>query len=192
MRTLAHKQNRSGMSLVEIMVASGIGSIVLTAVMVMWGFGSRSFVAMGNYRDLDAKSQYALDMMSREIRQATRVIDIQNTGTTKWLTLTNVDAGVRLKYSWDATERTLTYERSGQEPMVLLRECDAWQFAMYQRTPQKNQTNTFFPAKNVNGNPDMAICKLVDMSWKCSRKILGQKVNTESVQTAQIVLRNKQ
>ena len=30
------------------------------------------------------------------------------------------------------------------------------------------------------------------MTWKCSRTILGQKANTESVQTAQVVLRNKQ
>jgi hypothetical protein len=30
----------------------------------------------------------------------------------------------------------------------------------------------------------------VDVSWKCSRQILGEKVNTESVQTAKIVMRN--
>jgi len=28
------------------------------------------------------------------------------------------------------------------------------------------------------------------VSWKCSRTILGAKINTESVQTAKIVLRN--
>jgi hypothetical protein len=34
------------------------------------------------------------------------------------------------------------------------------------------------------------MAKLVDVSWLCSRKILGRKVNTESVQTAKIVMRN--
>ena len=43
----------------------------------------------------------------------------------------------------------------------------------------------FYSASN---NP--AICKLVSVSWRCSRTILGQKVNTESVQTAKIVIRN--
>ena len=32
--------------------------------------------------------------------------------------------------------------------------------------------------------------KLIDVSWKCSRKIMGEKLNTESVQTAKIVIRN--
>ena len=34
-------------------------------------------------------------------------------------------------------------------------------------------------------------CKLVDLNWRCSRQILQQKVNTESVQTAKIVIRNE-
>ena len=32
--------------------------------------------------------------------------------------------------------------------------------------------------------------KLLDVSWRCSRKVLGQKLNTESVQTSKIVIRN--
>jgi hypothetical protein len=32
--------------------------------------------------------------------------------------------------------------------------------------------------------------KLISVSWRCSRTILGAKVNTESVQTAQICIRN--
>jgi hypothetical protein len=31
---------------------------------------------------------------------------------------------------------------------------------------------------------------MIDVSWKCSREILGAKINTESVQTAKIVIRN--
>ncbi len=50
----------------------------------------------------------------------------------------------------------------------------------------------FYPATNSSGVYDPSICKLINMSWKCSRTILGSKMNTESVQTAQVVLRNKQ
>jgi len=38
---------------------------------------------------------------------------------------------------------------------------------------------------------DINACKLINMTWKCSRTIFGSKRNTESIQTAQIVLRNK-
>ena len=36
-----------------------------------------------------------------------------------------------------------------------------------------------------------ATCKLVQVSWVCSRKILQGKVNTESVQTSKIVIRKQ-
>ena len=58
------------MSLVEVMVASGLGSLVLSAVMAITFFSARSFAAVSNYVDLDAKSRTALDKMSQEIRQA--------------------------------------------------------------------------------------------------------------------------
>jgi hypothetical protein len=73
-----------------------------------------------------------------------------------------------------------------------LTECDRWDFELYQRTPKSGGTYVFYPATNIAGAYDLSICKLIDMTWKCSRTILGSKANTESVQTAQVVLRNKQ
>jgi hypothetical protein len=180
------------MTIVEVMVAVGIGSVILAAVSLLWVFGARSFVALGNYSDLDARSRFALDRMSREIRQATQVLSYQNTGTTRWLQITNSNQATITRYVWDATDRTLTCERTGKDPEVFLTECDQWLFSFYQRMPRKDQTNTFFVATNSAGVIDPSICKLIDMTWVCSRTILGKKANTESVQTAQIVLRNKQ
>jgi hypothetical protein len=74
-----------------------------------------------------------------------------------------------------------------------LTECDAWNFALYQRTPYVTTTNVlYYPATNDAGVFDVNLCKLINLSWKCSRTIFAQKVNTESVQAAQIVLRSKQ
>ena len=100
--------------------------------------------------------------------------------------------GVGTRYTWNGTDRTLICAKTGQPAETYLTECERWDFALYQRTPQSNQTNVFFPATNRFGTPDPSLCKLIDMSWKCTRSILGQKANTESVQTAQVVLRNKQ
>ena len=73
------RQAVGGMTLVEVMVSVALGSLLLAMASSLWLFGSRSFVAMSNYSDLGAKSRHALDFMSREIRQATRVTGFDNT-----------------------------------------------------------------------------------------------------------------
>src|SRR5256885_12440772 len=55
------------------MVATGVGSVVLAAVMALSLFSARSFAALGNYVDLDIKSRTALDQMSSDIRQADKL-----------------------------------------------------------------------------------------------------------------------
>ena len=198
-----------GMTLVEVMVSVALGSVLLAMGSSLWLFGSRSFVAMSNYSDLGTKSRQALDLMSREIRQATRVIGFDNTGTAKWLAVTNDALGTTVIYSWNAASGRLLRSEirthitsSGPSAMaassteqpgqVFLTECDRWDFDLFQRAPQKNGTYVFFPATNSAGAYDLSVCKLVNMTWKCSRTVLGSKIHTESVQTAQVVLRNKQ
>ncbi len=180
------------MSLVEVMIGLGISSMMLTLIASLYLFGSRSFVAMGNYADLDTKTRNAADLMSREIRQATRVTAFQTTATLKQLTVTNEFAGTGTTYIWDANPRTLVCARNGQRGQIYLTECDTWNFDLYQRTPQSGGGYVFVPATNAPGVYDLGLCKLINMTWKCSRTILGSPVNTESVQTAQVVLRNKQ
>jgi hypothetical protein len=181
------------MTLVEVLVAMGLGSIVLAAVASLTMYAGKSSLAIVNYTDLDIKSRYALDMISREIRQATAVTSQQTNLPTKSLTLTNADQGTQITLTFDSNARTLVMQRTGQSDLTTLTECDRWDFSLYQRTPYGFPTNIiFYPATNTTGSLSLSLCKLVNMSWKCSRTIFGQKVNTESVQTAQIVLRNKQ
>jgi len=59
------------------------------------------------------------------------------------------------------------------------------QFAMFQRSPLTNSYN-LIPAT------DPTNCKVVSITWNCSRSILGMRANTEAAQAAKIVLRNKQ
>jgi len=191
-RLLSPRRGVRGLTLPEMMVAVALSSMLLASAASLWLFGSRSFAAMGNYTDLDARSRNALDQMSRDVRQATQVTAFQRSGTTKWFTVTNTALGTGVTYTWNATPRTLVCQKSGQTEQVYLTECDRWDFELYQRAPQKGGNYVFWPATNAAGAYDLSICKLINTSWKCSRTILGSKVNTESVQTAQIVLRNKQ
>jgi hypothetical protein len=173
-------------------IAVGVGSLVLAVVATLNIYGLRSFAAIGNYADLDNRSRNALDLMSREIRKASAVTSFTNTGNLRSLTITNATDGTQVSYTWDASNGYLTSKRPGQPETTLLTGCDRWDFKLYQRTPHQNTTNIFYPATNAAGVYVPSLCKLITMTWKCSRPVLGQKINTESVQTAQVVLRNKQ
>jgi prepilin-type N-terminal cleavage/methylation domain-containing protein len=165
-----------GMTLVEMLIAVAIGSLVFAAIGKLTLFTARSFVALGNYNDLDNASRNALDTLSREIRQ-TKALTQYNTNK---LVFTDYD-GLSLTYEWDATARTLTRSKSGQV-QVLLRQCDSLMFGKSQRNPSNNF--------GFYASTDAKTTKLIDVSWRCSRQIFQKKVNTESVQTAKIVIRN--
>ncbi len=174
---------RRGMSLVEMMIALGVGLLVLTLVAALSVYALRSFTAMGNYADLEARSRMALDRITRDLRHATGVVNYDTTGPDKWLRLTNTVDGVRFEYYWDAEGRVLEYTKEGQATQTYLTECDEWNFELYQRTPLPGSTNQFYPTT------DSSLCKMIEMNWRCSRALLGKKWNTESAQSLRIVLR---
>ena len=168
------------MTLVELMVATGVGSIVLAAVLALFLFSARSFAALGNYVDLDNKSRNALDTMSSDIRQAdflksyqTNQLVFQTTDTTNTLDLT---------YFYDSGATTLT-RTLGVRSTVLLTNCTSLNFGIFARNPIGGQWDTY-----SNGVPSN--CKLVQLTWVCQRGILGGRIaNTESVQSAKVVMR---
>jgi hypothetical protein len=187
------RQFLQGVTLPEVMIATALGTLVFAALSYMTMYGARSSSTVVNYTDLDAKSRYALDVISRELRQATQVLNYQTSSTNSSLTLTNAEQATAITLTWDGNARTVTLDRTGQPTLTNLTECDSWDMKFYQRTPWVSSTNvTFYPATNSAGNLDPSLCKLIALSWKCSRTFLGNKLNTESVQAAQIVLRNKQ
>jgi len=178
--TLGPKQRCAGFTAAEVVVASAILGLVAMALMFFSVFAARSFAAITNYVDLDSKSRNAIDVMIREIREARAVTaygpqSITLKGSTNQI----------LSYSWDASTGQLSRSVNGTpDPRPLLTGCDMLSFKIYQRTPSLNH-EFFEVATNV------AQCKLVNVSWLCSRSILGKKINTESVQTTKIVIRNQ-
>ena len=172
------RRQRAGMSLLEVMIASSLGMIALAAVGSLSLFTARSFVASGNYADLDRASFVALDTLSRDVRQSRALTAF----ATNKLTLKDNDSAT-LIYEYKPATGQFTRLKNGTTT-VLLTQCDFLKFAIYQRNPTNGWN--WYP---VTSN-EVSMAKLIDVSWKCSRKILGAKVNTESVQTAKVVLRN--
>jgi type II secretory pathway pseudopilin PulG len=186
----AKRRTLSAWTLLEMTITVGISSIVMAAVMQTSLFTSRSFVAMGNYADLDRASQNCLDNMTRDIRQAK--VFSQDLYRSNYMVFTNLDRGY-FAYLWDPTTKTVSRLTGDFDAAhnhfvnprtnIMLTGCTEFSFRIWLRNP----TNNFlFP---YSADAAAIDTKLVDVSWRCSRRVLSQ-YNTESVQTAKIVLRN--
>ena len=163
-------------TLVEILVAVALGVMVSGGVVILTMYTTRTFAALGTYADLDRTGRLAMDIMTSDIRQA----KVLTSYSTNQVAFTDVTNGT-FSYSWDPTSQTLIRLYNG-ETRVLLTSCTTLAFHISQRTPSNNFA--FWPTTVVTN------AKMIDVTWTCSRSILGQPVNTESVQTAKIAMRN--
>ena len=67
-----NRRKTAAMSLVEMVIASGIGSVVLGSAGVVFIYSLFSFAGLGNYAILTGQSKLSLDYISREMREATK------------------------------------------------------------------------------------------------------------------------
>ena len=174
---LAH-QRKSGFALAEAMVGMCITVLILLALFAFSMFSTRSFATMYNYVDLDDNNRVAMDTLTRDVRQAKRVIDC----TTNRLILEDWN-GLTLGYIYDSNARTLTRTNVAGSK-VYLKQCDRLLFKICQRNTMAGGYDVYLAA-----TPETA--KVVNVSWLCSRMLFGRKANTESVQTARIVIRKQ-
>lgn len=173
------RKAQAGLGILELVISLGLGAVASTAVLILAVHTSRSLADMVNYVDLDHANRIALDTMTREIRQATALTSFSSTQL-----VFNDKDGQPLRYEYSPTDRVLKRAKGTEPEQILLTECDKLSFGMYQRTPQYKDYNLFTASS-------ASICKVVTITWSCSRSIFGAKVNTEQGQTAKIVIRNK-
>jgi type II secretory pathway component PulJ len=172
----SRRQFCRGWTLVETLVSLFGGSAIMATLATTGSSVTNTMVAIMNYNDLNKASRNTLDVMSRDLRNTAVVTAI----TSNQVTVTNSITGDRISYVWDGTN-CLSRTLNGVS-QVMLTGCDTLVFYGYQRNPT---TNLQFLASSTP-----AQTKLISVSWRCSRQILGAKLNTESVQTAQICIRN--
>ena len=170
-------RSRNAFTLIEVLVASSLALMSLLIVSAFSLYSSRSFVAIANYVDLDQQSQQALDKMSREIRQCRMVTSYSPTS----ISLLDPDNNP-VQFVYQPGNRTLVGVWNGKTN-VYLSDCDSLQFTNYQRQVIANTFDAYSPAYVTD-------TKLIQVTWVCSRQILGAKANSESIQSAKIVLRN--
>ena len=171
-------RRRAAFTLVELMVAATLSVVIATAIATFAFFSSRSFVVMTNYTEMNQRSQLALDKMSKDIRQA-RLLGAYSTNS---VTFTNAD-GTPLSFTYSPGTRKLV-RVSGGKTNTLLSDCDSLQFWIYQHTMVSNSFDCYLPAYVTNA-------RVIQITWKNSRTVLGKKATTESVESSKISLRNR-
>jgi type II secretory pathway component PulJ len=181
-----------GMTLVEVMFAVAIGSLVCVAVISTLLFSLRSYAALTNFQDLNSKGRLTLDILSRDIRQASGCSTNATFSTTS-LTLrgTNVASlapyTINYRYNPTATTLTRTYsDANGSLANVLLTNCTYFAFSYFLRNPTNASFGVF---TNDTGRADL--CKLVQVDWNCARNILGSPVDMQNGESARIVIRKE-
>ena len=181
-------KSRLGMSLVEMLIAVSASVIVLASLMVVAVFVSTNLMAISNYSDLDKKSRNALDTMGRDIRNSTQLLSY----ATNSIIMSNLDTST-FSYTWDPSQTTFTRSFTNASgtvsATVLLTNCDYLSFNIYRRNPTNPPSGSYGPYF-VSSAGAVNQTKLINVDWRCSRTILGVKRTTESVQTAQITIRN--
>jgi hypothetical protein len=150
--------------------------LVLGATVAFSMYATRSFAAVSNWMELDQANRLAIDTMARDIRQVNRMTTYQANS----VTFEDSD-GASVAFTYDPAKKTLIRTKSGSTT-VLLRECDEIIFSMMQRNIIEG-SYTYYPAEDVDS------CKVVGVSWHCSRTILGQKSQISGGQTTQVVIR---
>jgi prepilin-type N-terminal cleavage/methylation domain-containing protein len=181
--------NRAGFTLIEVMVAMGLGGILLAVIASVSLWSGKTFAAMANYTQLDSASRNALDRLTREIREVESLHSYTEDANQKELKLVAGTNGQFLYIRYNKAAKTLTrYLVGDPAPETLLRDCTVMNFNLYQRNTVSNSFNQFPVYTGTNAS---LTCKVIQMDWICSRKLLPTELlNSESIQTAKIVIRH--
>jgi prepilin-type N-terminal cleavage/methylation domain-containing protein len=167
-------RSQAAFTVLELMVAMAIGSLLMAAVMALGLYAGRTMAAIVNYIDLNASSVNAGDQLTRDIRQSVRLTSFSTNSIV-------LDDGTNGPLTFSFSGGKLL-RNQGSKTKTLLTGVNYGEFAMYQRTTISNSYNQYAAT-------DTASCKALLVKWNCSRIIFGSTVNTESGKTKRIVIR---
>lgn len=177
--TFTKTRRRAGFSLLEGLVATAVGGILLSGFAALTSYTARNFASMANYVELDSDSRHALDLMSQQVRQTKRLKSF----ATNELVFEDSD-GLDLTFRYVPNEQKLYRMKSRQANLTLLEGCKELTFSIFQRNPIGGTYDQYSTASADT-------CKLVQLYWVCERDLIKSGANTESVQSSKIVIRKQ-
>lgn len=164
-------------TLVEMMVSTALGGLVLVGVLSAFLFFCRTGVRLGYYSDMEAQSRVLFQRFGQDARQASAV----SWGSANSLTLT-VD-GTAVTYSYDSANKRFL-RTSGGKASVLARGVRDFRFSAY-------GLNGAELALATSPGSVGSSTKMVQVDLDLSRNTASMANATAQLVSARYVLRNK-
>jgi prepilin-type N-terminal cleavage/methylation domain-containing protein len=190
-----NRAKTSAFTMMEVMVAMGISGLLLTIVATLALYSGRSLASMVNYVELNRSSRNALDIMTRDIRQADKLQGYTSSGSEVDIQFACHDSSgnpYTLDYHWYATNYSVDATLQGRLIRTddsgttrLLTDCESFSCELFRRVPDTNSPYGLYTTT------DKTLCKLVQVKWTCARYVLGVARKTESIQTAKVGMRKQ-
>lgn len=194
---MARKINarRAGYTLLELSVATGLGCVILAALLSCSVFSARNFSALQHYRDLGAKSRMALDEMSRDIRQADYLSSYTTNVSLAFHTtdpLTSSNGWLTYTYNTNALTLTrISYRGSNMvssnlvASTIILSNISYFHYDLFQRNPSSTSGGDLTYLTSTTPST----VKAIDFTWVCQETNYSTVLSADDVQGARVVIR---
>ena len=192
--TIPSKATRRGFTLVEVLISTSIGSMVLAGVMSTFLMLGRSGANLANYSVMEAQSRRALEEFSQDLRMASGITWNSTSSITLRIPNNYTPTLGVVTYSYDSG--TETFNRTPRDPqsaagttMLLITNVVSFSYARFDRI---NNPST------VDGTT-----KRIQLSMTASTAVTGSTVSgdtrktrtvpgaTNIILSASYILRNK-
>lgn len=173
--------SRQGMTLVELMIATALSAIILSAVLSTFIFTNRSAVRLVRYSDMEIATARGLELLGRELRMANSITTSGSPITQVSMVIPNPTGASTHSalYRFNSAARTFEREADGNTT-VLIRDIrpDSFSFQRY----DLNQS----PAVNDHGTNQIQIAMTIAPA---TYGLVA--ATTKRVVSARFVLRNR-
>lgn len=172
---------RRGFSLVEILVASSLATVVMAGVMTAFLFVGRTSVSLRNYADLETQARNAMETFAQDVRMSSGVV--WNSAESLTLTIQQGNASVPATYTYNPAARTFS-RTIGTTTDILITSIRSFAFNAY----SIDTTAISLAAPTAATN---TATKQIQISLETERINRTLALHTNKVISARFVLRNK-
>lgn len=178
----AARPHTAGMTLVEVLIAATLGSILMFAVISTFIFLGRSGANLANYAEMEMQGRNALEIFAEDARQASELT---------WNSADSVDltvSGSRISYTYDSAAEKFT-RQTPTSTRVLLTGVTKFEFLAYTIAGATVATSDL--STSAKRESASKVTKQIQISLSAKRSTQTVATATNTVLSARFILRNK-
>lgn len=142
--------SRSGLTLVELMVAMSLSLLVLGGVLGTVLFISRTSIRISNYSAMEQQTTRSLEFLARELRMAQSITSSGAPITQITLSVPNATSGTyTVAYTYDSAAHTLNRQQAGHAATVIVADIVPGAFALQRFDYNQQPATTDYDTKQL-------------------------------------------